>query len=259
MSTCPIFLEWGSGMLSVSWNPRSRLDWFQILDSLSGRAKRLIWTFFATQCWALWTTHNKFTIEKKLRANLLTVFSKSYFPCSFGARFKDLRTRWHWLSWFLWPRPSLSRLTLLQWPRTVPTLGIPRLLPFKDFMCSSLRAAYFCKIEPFGKLATVILCCGLAPVDREVRKLFVSYALMGFINLKLGTRCLLSNWRFHETFYWLCIGEISYVGNLVGPCNLCCFHKHILRYSLHSYLIGNGLIELHGVVAEHSCKSYLNI
>jgi hypothetical protein len=24
-----------------------------------------VWIFFAVQCWALWTTRNKFTIEKK--------------------------------------------------------------------------------------------------------------------------------------------------------------------------------------------------
>jgi hypothetical protein len=25
----------------------------------------MVWIFFAAQCWALWTTRNKFTIEKK--------------------------------------------------------------------------------------------------------------------------------------------------------------------------------------------------
>jgi hypothetical protein len=41
------------------------MDWFIILDSLGERSKRLMWIFFAAQSWALWTTHNKFTIERK--------------------------------------------------------------------------------------------------------------------------------------------------------------------------------------------------
>jgi hypothetical protein len=52
-------------MFGVAWNPRSRVDWFAILDSLNPKAKRAVWTFFAAQCWAIWTTRNKFTIEGK--------------------------------------------------------------------------------------------------------------------------------------------------------------------------------------------------
>jgi hypothetical protein len=33
-------------MLSVSWNPSSRVDWFRILDSLGERSKRMVWIFF---------------------------------------------------------------------------------------------------------------------------------------------------------------------------------------------------------------------
>jgi mannosylglycoprotein endo-beta-mannosidase len=65
---CPLAQFLWSGvreMLSVSWNPYSRMDWFIILDSLGERSKRLMWIFFAAQSWALWTTRNKFTIERK--------------------------------------------------------------------------------------------------------------------------------------------------------------------------------------------------
>jgi hypothetical protein len=65
---CPLAQFMWSGvrdMLSVSWNPSSRVDWFRILDSLGERYKRMVWIFFAAQCWALWNTRNKFTIERK--------------------------------------------------------------------------------------------------------------------------------------------------------------------------------------------------
>jgi hypothetical protein len=52
-------------MFSVDWNPRSRQEWINILNSLSIKPRRLLWTFFAAQCWSLWTTRNKFTIEGK--------------------------------------------------------------------------------------------------------------------------------------------------------------------------------------------------
>jgi hypothetical protein len=52
-------------MFRVNWNPRSRQQWFQILDSLSAKSRCFVWIFFAAQCWTLWTTRNKFTIEKK--------------------------------------------------------------------------------------------------------------------------------------------------------------------------------------------------
>jgi hypothetical protein len=52
-------------MFRVNWNPRNRQDWIIILNSLAVKPRRLLWTFFAAQCWSLWTTRNKFTIEGK--------------------------------------------------------------------------------------------------------------------------------------------------------------------------------------------------
>ena len=34
-----------------------------ILDSFSGKTKRVLWLLFAIQSWALWVTRNKFSIE----------------------------------------------------------------------------------------------------------------------------------------------------------------------------------------------------
>jgi hypothetical protein len=52
-------------MFGVNWNPHSRLEWFTIMNTLGTKAKRCVWVFFAAQCWAIWTTYNKFTIEGK--------------------------------------------------------------------------------------------------------------------------------------------------------------------------------------------------
>jgi hypothetical protein len=50
-------------LLECSWNPNSFMDMFAILQAFSGRARRILWLFFAAICWALWNTRNKFTIE----------------------------------------------------------------------------------------------------------------------------------------------------------------------------------------------------
>jgi hypothetical protein len=36
-----------------------------ILNSFAAKPHRLLWTYFSAQCWCLWTTRNKFTIEGK--------------------------------------------------------------------------------------------------------------------------------------------------------------------------------------------------
>jgi hypothetical protein len=57
-------------MFGVNWNPRSLQEWFVILLTLNAQARRMIWTFFAAQSWALWTTRNKFTLENKFPQQL---------------------------------------------------------------------------------------------------------------------------------------------------------------------------------------------
>jgi hypothetical protein len=77
-------------MFGVAWNPRSRVDWFAILDSLNPKAKRAVWTFFAAQ----FGLSGPLVISSLLRGNslgnLLTAFSKLLFLCSCGGRFKKL-------------------------------------------------------------------------------------------------------------------------------------------------------------------------
>ena len=52
-------------ILGVAWNPSSFADWFAIIQRFRGNTRRALWVLFACQCWALWTTRNKFTIESK--------------------------------------------------------------------------------------------------------------------------------------------------------------------------------------------------
>jgi hypothetical protein len=51
-------------MFSMNWNPRSWHDWFNIIANANPRVKHFLWSFFAAQSWAIWTTRNKFTIER---------------------------------------------------------------------------------------------------------------------------------------------------------------------------------------------------
>jgi hypothetical protein len=65
---CPLACFLWSGVrdqFSVDWNPKSRVQWFAILNSLNPKTQRPVWVFFAALAWALWTTRNKFTIERK--------------------------------------------------------------------------------------------------------------------------------------------------------------------------------------------------
>jgi hypothetical protein len=74
---CPLASFLWSGvrdLFSVDWNPQSQVEWFSILDSLNPKAQRPVWVFFAAQSSALWTTRNKFYIERKFPANQLMLF-----------------------------------------------------------------------------------------------------------------------------------------------------------------------------------------
>ena len=52
----------------VSWAPTSFSDLRILANSLVGAQRRLFWVGFAAMCWTLWTTRNKFTIERVLPA-----------------------------------------------------------------------------------------------------------------------------------------------------------------------------------------------
>jgi hypothetical protein len=47
-----------------------------ILNSLNPKAQRPVWVFFAALAWALWNTHNKFSIERKFPRHLADVIFK---------------------------------------------------------------------------------------------------------------------------------------------------------------------------------------
>jgi hypothetical protein len=61
-------------LLECRWNPTSFAQFFAIVSSFSGRPRRLIWTLFAAQSWALWHVRNKHVFESRViskPANLL--------------------------------------------------------------------------------------------------------------------------------------------------------------------------------------------
>jgi hypothetical protein len=63
-------------VLGFNWCPANFPQFHAILSSFSGRARRLLWTLFLAQSWALWTVRNKLTIEKKLINNLANLIYK---------------------------------------------------------------------------------------------------------------------------------------------------------------------------------------
>jgi hypothetical protein len=53
-------------MFRVNWNPRLlAAEMVCYLTNTQPKGERMLWTFFALQSWAFWTTCNKFTIKKK--------------------------------------------------------------------------------------------------------------------------------------------------------------------------------------------------
>jgi hypothetical protein len=53
-------------ILGCNWCPANFSQFHAILAGFSGRARRLLWTLFLAQSWALWTVRNKLTMEKKI-------------------------------------------------------------------------------------------------------------------------------------------------------------------------------------------------
>jgi hypothetical protein len=61
-------------LLGCKWYPNNFAQFHAILSSFSCRARKIMWTLFLTQSWALWTVRNKLTVEKKVMnhpANLI--------------------------------------------------------------------------------------------------------------------------------------------------------------------------------------------
>jgi hypothetical protein len=53
-------------LLGCNWRPANFPQFHAILSSFAGYTRRILWVLFLAQSWALWTTHNKLTIEKKV-------------------------------------------------------------------------------------------------------------------------------------------------------------------------------------------------
>jgi hypothetical protein len=55
-----------SQLLECRWSPSSFAQFFAIVSCYSGRQRRLIWTLFAVQSWALWNIRNKHVFESRV-------------------------------------------------------------------------------------------------------------------------------------------------------------------------------------------------
>lgn len=49
--------------MNVNWDPNNFCEHFNLVRDLTGQRLHVFWTAFASQCWSLWTTCNKFTIQ----------------------------------------------------------------------------------------------------------------------------------------------------------------------------------------------------
>jgi hypothetical protein len=61
-------LNWLSWAISLdsNWSPANFPQFHAILSSFAGYTQRILWALFLAQSWALWTTRNKLTIERKV-------------------------------------------------------------------------------------------------------------------------------------------------------------------------------------------------
>jgi hypothetical protein len=53
-------------LLGCNWSPANFPQLYAITASLLGRHRRVVWSLFAAQSWALWLIQNKMSIESKL-------------------------------------------------------------------------------------------------------------------------------------------------------------------------------------------------
>jgi hypothetical protein len=64
-------------LLGCSWCPANFFQLYAIVSSLSGSFRRVVWTLFLAQSWALWHFRNKLTIESKLMKHPANIIFKS--------------------------------------------------------------------------------------------------------------------------------------------------------------------------------------
>jgi hypothetical protein len=63
-------------LLGCNWCPANFSQFFAILSSFSGQPRRLLWTLFVAQSWALWLVRNKLAIESKVIRHLADIIFK---------------------------------------------------------------------------------------------------------------------------------------------------------------------------------------
>ena len=73
--------------MGISWAPADFAALRPLSTTLSGLTKRLFWFDFLAMCWTLWTTRNKFTIEKVFPSSVANVIFKL---CMFLQQWKSL-------------------------------------------------------------------------------------------------------------------------------------------------------------------------
>jgi hypothetical protein len=64
-------------LLGCNWSPANFPQFFAIVDNFMGSHRRMVWTLFAAQSWALWLTRNKLSIESKLIRNPADIIYKT--------------------------------------------------------------------------------------------------------------------------------------------------------------------------------------
>ena len=62
----------------VPWDLRSSSELVELLDSVQGPHKRVLWTSIGAMLWSLWLTRNKFTIEGSFSSHPANIICKCF-------------------------------------------------------------------------------------------------------------------------------------------------------------------------------------
>jgi hypothetical protein len=77
-------------LLGCNWRPANFPQFHAILASFSGFTRHILWALFLAQSWALWTTRNKLTIERKVISHPADIIFKTIiFLQLWRPKFKD--------------------------------------------------------------------------------------------------------------------------------------------------------------------------
>jgi hypothetical protein len=220
-SRAPHTLAFSSCSLSnVSWNPTCFADVFVMFQRFHSKTRRVIWTLFVAQCWTLWITRNKFTLEAKFPRKPANIIFKTLLLLQqwrvlqkpemlplldeIIALLKDLYSK------------TASRQDNRQtWRPSVGVVSLPILLWTYSLACGLLSQNF------------VLRACS---VNLKLVSLHVTVRPWGFINLKLGP---------YRTFgLKKCLLKSTIL--LVPTTRMCCEANHLVaehRTHLHFPLV----------------------